>query len=92
MENLEIETPSPSIDEIKSFERAEWVFQFDDEEPVVFAWSNDPSDPGEINISLKPDPSSRIIFTDKEGKRKFSLYSREISKDTIKMIEDSKNS
>ena len=96
MEQTEIKETNPELEIIpeisqpESFKRAEWVFQFDKEEPIVFAWSNDPTDPGEININIKPNSSSGITFTDKDGKRTFSLFSREISEETLKLIEERK--
>lgn len=69
------------------YSQAEWVFQFDDNEPVVFAWSNEEGDPGEVNIKLKPNSASNLIFTDRDGTRTFKMFARPISEPTLKMIE-----
>lgn len=79
---LFLETP-----EIVTFKRPEWVFQFDDNEPIVFAWSNDEEEPGEVTISLKGNSNSNITFMDRDGKRTLKLFSREITEPTLKMIE-----
>jgi hypothetical protein len=83
--NIELEGTSATIaDPHKKFEDAEWVFQFDDEAPVVFAWSDDSGDPGEITITLKPNEKSRITFTNINGTKVLSLYARPITEETIK--------
>jgi hypothetical protein len=96
IETIEIEpTEIPGVSEelfLKtqeniSFKRPEWVFQFDDNEPVVFAWSNDEEEPGEVNISLKGDSSSTLTFIDRDGKKTFKIFAREITEPTLKMIE-----
>lgn len=70
------------------FKQAEWVFQFDNNDPVVFAWVNDPNEPGELNLNLKPNNQSDLPFTDRNG-RSFKIFAREITEPTLKMIEQS---
>ena len=48
----------------------EYCFQFDDEEPFVFATGN-----GQINITLPPNNDSVITFTHND--RRFKLFARE---------------
>lgn len=71
-ENLEV----PEIPDIENFDMAEWVFQFDDDEPIVIAWSNTEEDPGELSFILKPNSESSVIFKSKDGKKTLRLYSR----------------
>jgi hypothetical protein len=82
------EQDSIEVQAIEEFKQAEWVFQFDDEEPVVFAWINDPNEPGELNLNLKPNNRSDLQFTDRNG-RSFKIFAREITEPTLKMIEQS---
>ena len=82
--NIELEGTPATIAEIKNFKDAEWVFQFDDEKPVVFAWSDSSEEPGDVTITLKPNEKSRITFTNVNGTKIMSLYSRPITEETIK--------
>jgi hypothetical protein len=83
--NIQLKDTSATVAEsYKKFEDAEWVFQFDDEDPVVFAWSDSSGDPGEITITLKPHENSRLTFTNPNGTKVMSLYSRPITEETIK--------
>ena len=85
--NIELEGTPAAIAEIKNFKDAEWVFQFDDEKPVVFAWSDDSEEPGDVTITLKPNEKSRITFTNINGTKVMSLYSRPITGETVKIRE-----
>lgn len=64
---------------IEEFAQAEWVFQFDDDEPVVIAWSNDPSTPGELSFVLKANSGSNLVFASSDGEKTLRLFSREMS-------------
>jgi hypothetical protein len=66
----------PEIPGIENFDMAEWVFQFDDEEPVVIAWSNSEEVPGELSFVLKPNSGSNVIFQSADGTKKMSIFSR----------------
>ncbi len=61
---------------IEKFDRAEWVFQFDEDEPVVIAWSNSKDDPGDLSFMLKADSGSNIIFKSNDGRRTFKIFAR----------------
>ena len=89
--NIELKGESATIAEVKNFKDAEWVFQFDDEAPVVFAWSNRSEEPGEITITLKPNEKSRITFTNANGSKVMRLYSRPITEETIKVRENAES-
>ena len=83
--NTELKGESATIAGPENFKEAEWVFQFDDEKPVVFAWSDSSEEPGDVTITLKPNEKSRITFTNINGTKVMSLYSRPITKETIKI-------
>lgn len=56
-------------------ENVEFCFQFDNEEPVVFA-----SGPNECSIRLSPSLDANMTFNDSNGKI-FKLFAREIQND-----------
>ena len=64
---------------IESFDQAEWVFQFDEDEPIVIAWSNDESEAGELSFVLKPNSGSNITFQSQDGKKTLRIFSREMT-------------
>lgn len=72
---------------VKSFEQAEWCFQFFDNEPVVFAWSEEEGDPGELVLTINPNENSSIAFSDKG--MTFKLFCRPMSEET-KMLRNQK--
>jgi hypothetical protein len=67
---------------IEEFSQAEWVFQFDNDEPVVIAWSNDTTEAGELSFILKPNSGSNITFQSQDGKKTLRIFSREMSDET----------
>lgn len=71
----------PEIPGIENFDMAEWVFQFDNEQPVVIAWSNTEDDPGELSFVLKPNSGSNVIFQSSDGTKKMSIFSRRMSEE-----------
>ena len=86
--NIELKGESATIAGLpENFKDAEWVFQFDEEKPVVFAWSNSSEEPGDVAITLKPNVKSRITFTNIDGTKVMSLYSRPITDETVKIRE-----
>jgi hypothetical protein len=64
---------------IEEFDRAEWVCQFDDEDPIVIAWSTDKEEPGELSFVLKARSDSNLIFQSNDGQKTFRLFSRRMS-------------
>lgn len=82
--NLPAEGEIKKILGIEQFEQAEWVFQFDDDEPVVMAWSSTESEPGQLNFVLSADSESSIIFQSPDGKKTMRLFCRKMSEETRK--------
>jgi hypothetical protein len=58
---------------------AEWVFQFDDGEPQIFAVTPEDrvGEPLSITLSVTNSSDSNIVFSD--GDKRFSIFSREIT-------------
>ena len=83
MENVEIN----QIQGIVEYnDGAEWVFQFDNDEPVVFAWTNKgATGPGDVVITLKANSHSSITFMSPQGDKGLRLYSRPITEETIRV-------
>ena len=67
------------LSEPKKMEQCEWCFQFDDDEPKVFAWTNEDMEDEEptVNFTIRNTEGAYVSFT-KEGKR-FKLFARELS-------------
>jgi hypothetical protein len=80
------ETPETQINspiEAVEFKEAEWVFQFDEDEPIVFAWTDGESEePAEVKIILKPNSNSSVFFASSDLKKKLRIFCREMSDNT----------
>lgn len=79
MENQINETADfgiPEIPGVEEFDLAEWVFQFDDDEPVVIAWSNSEEEAGELTFMIKANSESSVIFKSSDGTKTMKLFSR----------------
>jgi hypothetical protein len=73
----------------RKFEQAEWCFQFDDEEPNAFAWSQSLDDPGDLNFNIAPTEGANITFRSPGGKT-FTLFVREMT-DAVREARDRAN-
>lgn len=71
------------------FDQAEWCFQFFDNEPVVFAWSEDETEAGDLIFTINPTESSSISFSDKG--MTFKLFARPLSEETKQIREERKS-
>jgi len=73
----------------EKLEQCEWVFQFDDDEPQIFAWTNEDmadEDPT-VTFTISNNKSAYISFTSKETLKKFKLFARELSDEGKKLRE-----
>ena len=70
---LELETP-------KVIEDVEWCFQFFNNEPEVFAFSNEGEPAGNLSIELKPFEGEGLSFS--HNGMAFRLFPRAISEET----------
>ena len=71
--SLEIETP-------KVIEDVEWCFQFFNNEPEVFAFSNEGEPAGNLSIELKPLEGEGLSFN--HNGMAFRIFPRPISEET----------
>ena len=69
----------PEIPGVEEFDMAEWAFQFDDDEPVVIAWSNSEEEAGELTFMIKANSGSNVIFKSSDGTKTMKLFSRRMS-------------
>jgi hypothetical protein len=77
---------------VENFDQAEWCFQFDDEDPIVIAWSNDQNEPGELTFMLKANSESRIAFQSADGNKTLRIFARSMSDEKRKELGRSNNS
>jgi hypothetical protein len=63
----------------KKLEQCEWCFQFDEDEPQIFAWTNegDTNEEPMVTFTITNSENSYINFN-KDGKH-FKLFVRELS-------------
>ena len=65
--------PNPILD-------AEWCFQFFNNEPIVFAWSNEGEQPAPLVLQLQPTEGEGLNF--QQNGMTFRVFPREISEET----------
>lgn len=78
----------PEIPGIENYDMAEWLFQFDNDEPVIIAWSNTEEEPGELNFSLRPNSESSVTFSNAEGTKKLTIFARKMSEERRQELRD----
>ena len=75
-----IETPEVEFDlnvpEIEYYTPCEWMIQFDNDEPQLFAQSDDNSTNHEVVIKLQNTNQSFITFTNSENGKTFKMWAR----------------
>jgi hypothetical protein len=59
----------------QTFEKVEWVFQFNEDEPVRFA--TDTTGSKELTVTLGNRSDSNVVFSDGKG-NSFKIFAREI--------------
>jgi hypothetical protein len=77
---------------VENYDQAEWCFQFDDEDPIVIAWSNDQNEPGELTFMLKANSESRIAFQSEDGSKTLRIFARSMSEEKRQELGRSNNS
>ena len=74
----------------KKYEECEWCFQFDDDEPQIFAWTdellNQQEDP-KIVFTITNIENSYITFTNGKSGKVFKIFARELSDEGMAMRE-----
>jgi hypothetical protein len=75
-------TPKETINikQPDKYEECEWCFQFDDNEPQVFAWTDEDmgNDEPQVQFTISNNANSNITFTHTDGKV-FKIFAREMT-------------
>ena len=76
-------TPSEKL------EQCEWVFQFDGDEPQIFAWTGEDMTNEEptVTFTISNNKDAYISFTSKQNGKRFKLFARELSEEGKKLRE-----
>ena len=79
-EELQQDAGSINIPEAQPIKDAEWCFQFFNNEPIVFAWSNEGEEPAPLVLQLQPVESEGLNF--QQNGMTFRIFPRPISEET----------
>ena len=71
---------SVAVEEVTPIEDAEWCFQFFDNEPVVFAFSNEDSNASPLVLQIQSVEGEGLFF--KQKGMEFKIFPRPISEET----------
>jgi len=72
--------------------QAEWCFQFDDNDPVIFAWSKENEEAGDFTLTIPPIAGTAATFKCPNTGKTFSLIVRPMSEETRKNRDKSADS
>jgi hypothetical protein len=75
-----------NIPEAKPIKDAEWCFQFFNNEPIVFAWSNEGEEPAPLVLQLQSKDGEGLNF--QQNGMTFRIFPRPISEETKKEREN----
>ena len=68
----------------KKYEECEWCFQFDEDEPQVFAWTDDElnkSEDPKVIFTITNVENSYITFQNGKSGKVFKLFARELTEE-----------
>ena len=72
----------------KKYEECEWCFQFDEDEPQIFAWTDNESDKNEdpkVIFTITNAENSYITFQNGKSGKLFKLFARELTNEGIEL-------
>jgi hypothetical protein len=72
----------------KKIEDVEWCFQFFNNEPVVFAWADENSEPAPLTLRIQPIEGQGLNF--QQNGMQFTIFPRPISEESKLEREKSK--
>jgi len=84
-EQLELfpqEEVKSEMEQLPTIQDAEWCFQFFNNEPIVFAWSNEGEEPAPLVLQLQPKDGEGLNF--QQNGMSFKIFPRPISEETKK--------
>ena len=79
----------------KKYEECEWCFQFDEDEPQIFAWTDNESDKNEdpkVIFTITNVENSYITFQNGKTGKVFKLFARELTNEGIDLRNKQKES
>jgi len=82
-EVVEFKSPEVTLRQ-KKYEECEWCFQFDEDEPQVFAWTDDELDNNEdpkVIFTITNVENSYITFQNGKSGKVFKLFARELTEE-----------
>ncbi len=79
-EVLQEESNISEIEQLPTIQDAEWCFQFFDNEPIVFAFSNESEKATPLNLQIKSEEGEGLIF--RQNGMSFRIFPRPISEET----------
>jgi len=73
----------------EKLEQCEWVFQFDEDKPQIFAWTGEDMTNEEptVTFTISNTKDAYISFTSKQNGKRFKLFARELSDEGKKLRE-----
>jgi hypothetical protein len=60
-----------------TFTQCEWVIQFDNDEPQIFATADETTENPDLVIRLQNTSESHMTFVDSTNNKSFKIYARE---------------
>ena len=101
VEEVKIEDQSEQLEQIgeinlqqKRYEECEWCFQFDEDEPQIFAWTdpdlNRDEDP-KVIFTITNIENSFITFQNSKTGKLFKIFARELSEEGRGMREQERD-
>ena len=82
-EVVEFKSPEVTLRQ-KKYEECEWCFQFDEDEPQIFAWMDDELNKEEdpkVMFSITNVENSYITFQNGKSGKVFKLFARELTEE-----------
>ena len=71
---------SIGVPEVTQIADAEWCFQFFNNEPIVFAWSNEGEEPAPMVLQIQPQEGEGLNF--QQNGMAFRIFPRPITEET----------
>ncbi len=68
---------------------AEWCFQFFNNEPVVFGWQSENTEPAPLVLQIQPVEGDIVTF--RHNGMEFKIFARPISEDTKQLRKEQDN-
>lgn len=79
------EQGSIEMEQTKVIQDAEWCFQFFNNEPIVFAWQAEGTEPSPLVLQIQPNENDKLTF--RQNGMEFSIFPRPISEESKKQRE-----